>query len=221
MVDHDALRVVRDAYDAVASEYARLFRDELSQRPLDRAMLGVFAEAVGAGGGGRVADLGCGPGHVTAHLAGSGLDVFGVDASSSMVELARRAFPDLRFEVGTMAVLDIADGTLDGALSRWSIIHTAPHELPALLAEFHRVLAPGGHLLVGFWGSDAPSRPTQVFDHAVTPAHRWWPDHLSAILRGAGLDEVARMTREPQPTDRRQFQEVHLLARKAAVPTVD
>jgi SAM-dependent methyltransferase len=114
-----------------------------------------------------------------------------------------------------MAALDIADG----ALSRWSIIHTAPHELPRLLAEFHRVLAPGGHLLVGFWGSDDPSRPTQVFDHAVTPAHRWWPDHLSAMLRGAGLDEVARMIREPQPTDRRQFQEVHLLARKAAVPS--
>ncbi|WP_406835547.1 class I SAM-dependent methyltransferase [Streptomyces sp. AHU1] len=221
MVDHDALQVVRDAYDAVASEYARLFRDELSQRPLDRAMLGVFAETVGAGGGGQVADLGCGPGHVTAHLAGSGLDVFGVDASSTMVELARQTFPDLRFEVGTMAALDIADGALNGALSRWSIIHTAPHELPRLLAEFHRVLAPGGHLLIGFWGSDDPSRPTQVFDHAVTPAHRWWPDHLSAMLRGAGLDEVARMVREPQPTDRRQFQEVHLLARKAAVPTVD
>ncbi|MFB7241983.1 SAM-dependent methyltransferase [Streptomyces populi] len=221
MVEHDALHVVRDAYDAVASEYARLFRDELGQRPLDRAMLGVFAEAVRAGGGGQVADLGCGPGHVTAHLAGSGLDVFGVDASSEMVELARQACPDLRFEVGTMAALDIADGALDGVLSRWSIIHTAPHELPGVLAEFHRVLAPGGHLLVGFWGGDDPSRPTQVFDHAVTPAHRWRPDHLSAMLREAGLDEVARMIREPQPTDRRQFQEVHLLARKDAVPTAD
>ncbi|WP_250907129.1 class I SAM-dependent methyltransferase [Nonomuraea sp. NEAU-A123] len=45
-----------------------------------------------------------------------------------------------------MAALNIADGVLGGALSRWSIVHTPPQELPAILAEFHRVLAPGGHL---------------------------------------------------------------------------
>ncbi|MFE4913948.1 SAM-dependent methyltransferase, partial [Streptomyces sp. NPDC056652] len=41
------------------------------------------------------------------------------------------------------------------------------------------------------------------------------PDHLAALLRESGLAEVARTVREPQPTDRRQFQEVHLLARKS------
>ncbi|MET7989057.1 MULTISPECIES: class I SAM-dependent methyltransferase [unclassified Streptomyces] len=227
MIEHEGLGVVREAYDAAAPEYARLFRGELSQRPLDRAMLSVFAEAVEAAGSGRadggaqVADLGCGPGHVTAHLSELGLDVFGVDASSVMVELARQACPGLRFEVGAMAALDIADGALDGVLSRWSIIHTPPREVPDVLAEFHRVLAPGGHLLVGFWATEDSSHPTQVFDHAVTPAHRWSPDHLSAMLRETGLDEVARMIREPQPADRRQFQEVHLLARKASAPAAD
>jgi hypothetical protein len=78
------------------------------------------------------------------------------------------------------------------------------------------VLAPGGHLLVGFSAGGDPSRPTQTYDHAVAPAYRWWPDHLAELLRACGLTEVARMVREPQPTDRRQFQEVHLLARKAA-----
>lgn len=226
MVEPDALRVVRDAYDTVAPEYARLFQDELSRRPLDRAMLGVFAEAVRQGGdggadgngdgrGGQVADLGCGPGHITAHLRELGLSVFGVDTSSVMVELARGTHPGLRFEVGSMGALDIADGALAGVLSRWSIIHTPPREVPGVLAEFHRVLAPGGHLLIGFWGADDPSRPTEAFDHAVTEAHRWSPDHLALLLREVGLDEVARMTREPQPADRRQFQEIHLLARKA------
>ncbi|MDX2554902.1 MULTISPECIES: class I SAM-dependent methyltransferase [Streptomyces] len=215
MVDHDVLAATRDAYDAVASTYARLFGDSLRDRPLDRAILGAFAEVARACGGGLVADLGCGPGHVTAHLAESGLEAFGVDASPAMVELARRAHPGLRFEVGSMAALDIADGALGGVLSRWSIIHTPPHEVPVLLAEFHRVLAPGGHLLIGFSASEGPSHPTQVFDHTVAPAHRWWPDHLAALLRASGLAEVARMVREPQPTDRRQFQEVQLLARKA------
>ncbi|MEU3724441.1 class I SAM-dependent methyltransferase [Streptomyces sp. NPDC031705] len=215
MVEHDAFRATREAYDALAPTYAQLFRGELRDRPLDRAILAAFAEVVGEGGGGQVADLGCGPGHVTAHLAGLGLAVFGVDASPAMVGLAREAHPGLRFEVGSMAALDIADGVLGGVLSRWSVIHTPPPELPAVLAEFHRVLAPGGHLLIGFWANDDPSHPAQVFDHAVAPAYRWSPDRLAALLRASGLAEAARMVREPRPTDRRQFQEVHLLARKA------
>lgn len=214
MVGHDAFSAARDAYDAAADAYAQLFRDTLRDSPLDRAMLGVFAEVVRAGGAGKVADLGCGPGHVTAYLDELGLTAFGVDASPAMIRLARLAYPSLRFEVGSMASLDIGDGVLGGVLSRWSIIHTPPLEIPAILAEFNRVLASGGHILVGFSASDDSSHPTEIFDHTVAPAYRWWPDHLAAMLREFGLAEVARMVRRPQPSDRRQFREVHLLARK-------
>ncbi|MFJ9406688.1 class I SAM-dependent methyltransferase [Streptomyces sp. NPDC101393] len=214
MVEHDALSTTVDAYDAAAHTYAQLFRDTLRDSPLDRAMLGAFAESVRASEGGQVADLGCGPGHITAHLGELGLAAFGVDASPAMVKLARQAYPGLRFDEGAMAALNIGDGELGGVLSRWSIIHTPPQDVPVILTEFHRVLAPGGHLLLGFSATDGPSHPTQVFDHAVAPAYRWSPDHLSAMLRTSGLAEVARMVREPQPTDRRQFQEIQLLARK-------
>ncbi|MFE7567924.1 methyltransferase domain-containing protein [Streptomyces sp. NPDC057539] len=216
MVEHDALGATRQAYDEAAALYAQLFRDELRDMPLDRAILSAFADFVRASGDGQVADLGCGPGHITAHLGELGLAAFGVDASSEMIGLARQAYPALRFDVGSMAALDLADGVLGGVLSRWSIIHTPPRELPVILAEFHRVLAPGGHLLVGFWATDDPSHPTQAFDHRVARAYRWSPDHLAAMLRESGLAEVARMVREPEPTDRRQFQGIYLLARKAA-----
>ena len=215
MVEHDAIIATREAYDAAATTYARLFRDTLRDSPLDRAILGAFAEVVTAGGNSRVADLGCGPGHVTAYLDGLGLVACGVDASPAMIRLARQAYPGLRFDVGSMAALNIADGVLGGVLSRWSIIHTPPQELPVILAEFHRVLAPGGHLLVGFSASDDPSHPTQAFDHTVALAYRWWPDHLATMLRRSGLAEVTRMVNEPQPTDRRQFRKIQLLARKA------
>jgi ubiquinone/menaquinone biosynthesis C-methylase UbiE len=215
MVELDALTVTRDGYDAAADAYAQLFRDSLRDSPLDRAILGAFAEVVRAAGDGRVADLGCGPGHVTAHLEGLGLAASGVDASPTMIKLARDAYPGLRFDVGSMAALDIADGTLSGVLSRWSIIHTLPQDVPAVLAEFARVLAPGGHLLICFSASDDASHPSQAYDHTVAPAYRWWPDHLAALLRTSGLSEVARMITEPKPTDRRQFKGVQLLARKA------
>lgn len=214
MIEPDSLHATRDAYDAVAALYAQQFTDTLRDRPLERALLAAFAESVRAGGEGEVADLGCGPGHVTAHLRGLGLRAFGVDASPAMIGLAREANPDLRFEVGSMAALDIADGALGGVLSRYSIIHTPPQDLPPVLAEIARVLAPGGQLLISCFATDDPAIPTQSFDHAVVTAYRWSPDHLTGLLRDVGVSEVARVLCEPKPTDRRQFQELQLLAAK-------
>ncbi|WP_338498723.1 methyltransferase domain-containing protein [Streptomyces sp. SJL17-4] len=214
MTELNTLGATRDAYDAIASVYAQQFHDSLRDRPLERALLGAFAELVRTNGDGEVADLGCGPGYVTAHLHGLGLRAFGVDASPVMVELAHASHPGLRFEVGSMGALDIEDDTLGGVLSRWSVIHTPPQEVPALVADIARVLAPGGHLLIGFPATDGPHLETQSYDHAVVTAYRWHPDRLAALLRDHGLKEVARTTIEPLPTDRRQFQEIQLLARK-------
>ncbi|GAA2596061.1 class I SAM-dependent methyltransferase [Streptomyces axinellae] len=222
MSELDTLHATREAYDAIAPTYAQMFHDSLSDRPLERALLSAFAELVrtsGTSGGGAVADLGCGPGHLTARLHELGLDAFGVDASPVMIELAREAGSGLRFEVGSMAALDIEDGALGGVLSRWSVIHTPPRDLPPLLAEIARVLAPGGHLLIEFPATDGPHIETQSYDHAVTTAYRWSPDHLAGLLRDQGLVESARTVIEPKPTDRRQFQEVLLLAHKEQART--
>jgi SAM-dependent methyltransferase len=195
------LSTTRAAYDAVATLYADLFRTVLDDAPLDRAVLAVFAEQVLAAGGGPVADLGCGPGHVTAHLQKLGLSAFGVDVSPEMIALARRDFPDLRFEERSMAALDLGDGALGGVLAWYSLIHAAPEEVPGLLAEFHRVTAPGGHLLLGFFQAD-DGAPLEPFDHKVTLAYRWPMNDLAELAGEAGYTEVARLTRQPGPEER-------------------
>ncbi|MGW2675709.1 class I SAM-dependent methyltransferase [Streptomyces sp. NPDC001436] len=123
--------------------------DDPAVRPLDRALLDAFA-AFARGAGGAVADLGCGPGLVTAYLARRGLRAFGVDLSPAMVAVARRTYPGLRFEVGRTAALDVADGALGGVVSWYGTDRLPPEELPEVCAEFARVLAPGGHALVAF-----------------------------------------------------------------------
>ncbi|MFH8989330.1 class I SAM-dependent DNA methyltransferase [Streptomyces sp. NPDC017940] len=217
MTELQTLRATRESYDAIATTYAELFQDSLRERPLERALLSAFAELVRADGeaDAEVADLGCGPGYVTAHLRELGLNAFGVDASPVMIGLARESHPGSRFEVGSMAALDIEDGALGGVLSRWSVIHTPPQDMPGVVAEVARVLAPGGHLLISFPATDGPHDETQAYDHAVATAYRWSPDRFAALLHDHGLTEAARTVIEPKPTDKRQFQEVQLLARKA------
>lgn len=210
MPGSSALHDTRAAYDAVASLYAHRFSNALEARPIERALLAAFAELVQTHDTGPVADIGCGPGHVTAHLHALGTTTFGIDLSSAMVALARQAHPDLRFHEGSMTALDLADGVLGGILALYSVIHTQPQQLPVVFTEFHRVLAPGGHLLLGFFAGDDPV--PQEFDHKVSPAYRWSPDRLAELLRQAGFIEVARVLREPYEDER--FQQAHLLALK-------
>ncbi|MFJ7586447.1 class I SAM-dependent methyltransferase [Streptomyces sp. NPDC097617] len=216
MTETSYLSSVRASYDAVAVDYARLVSAELAEKPLDRAMLAAFADYVrdDAGGGGRaVADLGCGPGRVTAHLDRLGVRAFGVDLSPAMVAVARRTYPGLRFEVGSMAALDVADGVLGGVLAWYSTVHTPPSGLPSLFTEFARVLAPGGHLLIAFTAGDERIRLDHAYGHPVDLDVYWNPPGLiGELLVGAGLTEVARLVREPAPDEKSP--QGFLLARK-------
>ncbi len=197
------------AYDAVADRYAEFVRDIWDADPLDRAAWTAFADFVR--GRGPVADLGCGPGHLTAHLRSLGLDAFGVDVSPAMVELARAAEPSLRFEVGSMAALDLPDESLAGILSWYSVIHTPPAEVPGYFAEFTRTLASGGHVLLGVFESG--DGPVSEFDHQVTTAYRWPLGELVGIAAEAGLVEVGRMYREATEGER-PFRQGRVLLRK-------
>ncbi|MET7513078.1 class I SAM-dependent methyltransferase [Streptomyces sp. NPDC005480] len=201
-----------DAYDAVAVLYAELVRNELDTQPLDRALLAAFAELAQANDGGPVAELGCGPGRVTAHLRNLGLDVFGIDLSPAMIDLAREAYPDLRFEVGSMDALSLADGSLNGIVSWYSVIHTPPQDVPSYFDEFRRVLTPGGHLLLAFFESG--DDPVTEFDHKVVTAYRWPIDNLARTAAKAGFTEVGRMLREPREGER--FRQGRLLMRRGS-----
>ncbi|MBG0826011.1 methyltransferase domain-containing protein [Planomonospora sp. ID91781] len=198
MTEPDFLRATRDSYDAMAVPYTEFVSGALDRMPLDRAMLAVFAELVLAGGGGPVADLGCGPGRLTAHLHGLGLTVSGIDLSPEMVAIARRAYPHLRFDEGSMTGLDLPDGSLGGVLAWYSTIHTPPERLPEVFGEFHRVLAPGGHLLLGFLSGDGSLRAAEPYDHKVAPAYRWPVDLVADLLGRAGFETTVRLLREPE-----------------------
>ncbi|MGW8945448.1 class I SAM-dependent methyltransferase [Streptomyces koyangensis] len=200
MTEPSHLTAVRTSHDTVSSAYADLVSDPAALDPLSRATLTAFAEIVRDSGLGPVADLGCGPGHLTARLASLGVAASGVDVSPAMVELARATHPGLRFSVGTMTALEIGDATLGGVLAHYSTHHTPPELLPTVFAEFHRTLAPGGHLLLaGHVGAGTHRRPTHAYGgHPVSyTSHRLPPDRLAALLREAGFTVTAQLTQEP------------------------
>ncbi|MER6351429.1 methyltransferase domain-containing protein [Streptomyces sp. NPDC001634] len=210
----DFIHTTRASYDAMASDYAAHLPDALATRPLDRALVTAFGDLVRANGPAPVADLGCGHGHVTARLHDLGVPVFGVDVSPRMVALARRTHPELRFHVGTMTALDLPPETLGGIAALYSITHVPEEHLTTVFAEFHRVLAPGGHALVAFeTGDDDEVRVTERFGHEMALDHYFHaPDTIMAHLMKAGLSVHARTFLEPDADGTRQ--RAFLLARK-------
>ena len=199
MADPDFIGATRASYDSLSPYYAEWIRGELGTRPLDRGLLAGFAELVLASGNPSVADIGCGPGRVTPHLAGLGLAATGIDLSPGMIAVARKEHPDLRFEVGSMLDLDLPTASLGGVLAWYSIIHVPDESLPRVFREFFRVLAPGGYVLTAFQVGD------EVVHHSRSRAagldlsldfHHRHPDQVADLMRQAGFDVRARIVRE-------------------------
>jgi SAM-dependent methyltransferase len=203
MSDASFIATTRDSYDAVAVEYAEEIAPRLDGKPFDLALLRAFAELVLAQGNGRVADVGCGPGRTTNLLRRLGLDAFGIDLSPRMVELARETYPGLRFEVGSMIGLELPDAGLGGVLALFSIIHLPWERRPEAFAEFHRVLAPGGYLMLVFQIGDECAHRDDVFGKAISlDFYRQRPDEVGELLREAGFEPWATVQREPEEADR-------------------
>jgi SAM-dependent methyltransferase len=203
----DFLQATQASYDAIAPAYAERFPDwPADSTPLDRALVAAFAELARGRAPAPVADLGSGPGYITAHLHTLGVPVFGVDISPRMVALARRAHPELRFHVGSMTSLDLPDETLGGIVALYSIIHIPDDHLATAFAEFHRVLVPGGHVLLGFQsgGTDDHLRLTERFGQEISLDYYWrTPDTVADALTKAGLRLQASVLREPLGEEKR------------------
>lgn len=182
----------------MAGYYAQWIGDELADRPLDRALLAGFAEMVQEADAGPIADIGCGPGRVTAHLDGLGVPAFGIDLSPQMVAQARRAYSDLRFDVGSMLDLDLPDRSLGGIVTWYSIIHVPDEELPRAFAEFGRVLAPGGYVLAAFQVGDEVTHRAEAAGQSVSlDFYLRRPSRVAGMLNEAGFVVQAQVLREP------------------------
>jgi trans-aconitate methyltransferase len=171
----------------------------------------VFAEHVGDG---PVLDLGCGPGRITAHLAGLGLDVSGADLSPAMVAEAGRRYPDLRFTVARLDAPGVPDGSLAGLVAWYSLIHVPSVDLPRTLRAVTNALAPGGYLQLAFHHGRDHRTITEAYGH-VLDLDAWHldPDDLTPALAEVGLEVTATVVRAPEGPERSA--QAYLLARKA------
>ena len=208
---------VRESYDAAASAYADHLFAELERKPLDRHLLNRFAEATR--GRGLVADLGCGPGHVSRYLFEQGVQVIGIDLSPEMVDVARRLTPAIDFRVGDMHRLELDDASLAGIVAFYAIVHFEPGELTAVFSEMRRVLAPDGIALIAFHAGEDVIHLDELFGAKVSLDFRFHhPATVIASLAEAGLHVTEHVEREPYEGAEHASRRCYLLARRSELP---
>jgi SAM-dependent methyltransferase len=177
------------AFEARATTYEDGWRGQMHRDIADRTAT-LAASNTGAS---RVLDVGCGTGLVLRAMAAklpSAEVLTGVDAAPAMIEVARaRAADDtsdrsrLSFELAMAEQLPFPDASFDLVVSAVSFHHW--HDQAAGLAECHRVLAPGGRLVLTdlVWLGLLPAmfRGRQHRERARTRGD------VERLLRGAGF----------------------------------
>ena len=111
-----------------------------------------------------------------------------------------------------MLALDLPDGSVGGVLASYSIIHLPWERRPEVFAEFYRVLAPGGQLMLVFQVGDDRGRREELDGLAVSlDWYRQQPDEVAELLGKAGFEVRVRAVRAPD-AGREKVPQGYLLA---------
>ena len=151
----------------------------------------------GARPGDQVLDVGCGTGYFTRLLAEAvapGGTALGIDPSPEVIARARRStrLPDCTFSKGIAEALDAEDQSYDVVVCSLMIHHLPETLRPQAIREMHRVLRPGGRVLV----ADFRAPTTRIGrlllkGHVISPAMRTNPVHLlEPMVREAGFQQI-------------------------------
>jgi ubiquinone/menaquinone biosynthesis C-methylase UbiE len=134
----DHKETVKAGYNKIADRY-------LVERTIDSEdvhLLNDFIDLLAPNS--KVLDAGCGAGIPIAQTLAKRFDVTGVDFSEAQIELAKKNVPNATFLCEDMTQLHFPDNTFDGIVSYYAIIHIPREEHQPLLANFHKMLKPGG-----------------------------------------------------------------------------
>ncbi len=210
---NDIVMNTQTSYDQVAAEYAEKFKDEMDDKPFDRACLNRLAREVGTLG--SICDMGCGPGQIARYLHRQGVDTLGVDLSPRMVAEAQRLNPEVYFHQGDMLALPDADNSWGGIAAFYCIIHIPREQIVAALREMKRVLKPGGVLLITFHIGQEIKHLDEWWEKPVNLDFAFYePEEMESWLKEAGYELEETLLREPNPAVEVATRRAYVFARK-------
>ena len=143
----------------------------------------------------QILDLACGTGDpIAAYFLARGHSVTGVDYAPTMIEIARKIYPDCKWCVAD--ITELPDfGQFDGILSWDGFFHLSMAQQRAALPEYAKRLKPGGSILLTV-GTEAGEVTGKIDDETVYHASLSAAEYTK-ILKQAGFAEVTYQAEDP------------------------
>lgn len=201
---HETAPVPRTAGRVI--HWARWYNRFSSAVPFMRAMREELLELAAPAPGEQVLDVGCGPGTLAIAMKSrvAAGEVYGIDASSEMIEVAKekaaKAGSKTDFQVALIEALPFPDASFDLVTSSLMLHHLPDDLVKKGLEQVRRVLKPGGRFTVMDFAAASHSPIGHVlalFGHARGESS---VDKLTAAVKGAGFSDV-----ELVPTRHKNF----------------
>lgn len=136
---------ITEMYDNAADEYTRAFFNQEALQA-EQYYLEEFVSYLPAGG--RVLDVGCGPGIEARFFLDRGIRYEGIDLSVRMISIARERNPGAVFRLLDMRKMDYREHEFDGIMALESVIHFPKSEVEQIMRRFHTMLRNRGVLLL-------------------------------------------------------------------------
>ncbi|MDJ0988955.1 MAG: class I SAM-dependent methyltransferase [Desulfobacterales bacterium] len=207
------IKQIERLYDTVAREYAEAFSGEHEKKPQDQVILKRFARLIGDRR--PVWDLGCGPGQTTRYLHDLGIDIFGLDLSTRLLEEARRLHPGVHFRQGDMLALDFKDHTIAGAVAFYAIVHFSEGQVRQAFREVFRVLQPEGLFLLTYHIGGETLPVEEFLGRKVKIDFMFFSTQfIQAALATCGFEIRDVIEREPYPGVEYESRRGYVLAEK-------
>lgn len=187
---------VREMYDETADSYAEIMDAEIDLPVYSDTLERLHRRIINTPG--ILIDTACGSGHMLSmyhERYDQVRPLLGIDLSPRMVAIAgKRLGSSAQVMIGDMRDLSTVDaGTAVAVMNFFALHHLDPEGVRAALSEWHRVLRPGGQLILATWeGSDG----IDYGDESDIVALRYRRDEIASWVQAAGFS-VARCVIEP------------------------
>lgn len=182
----DKNKKVIEIYDLIAEDYAKKFDPVESAE--DLRFLNLFLSYLKPGS--HTLDLGCGTGFSAGYFATKGMEVEGSDLSKSMVAIAKRNYPAIKFSIADMREFDPGE-MKDAVWAGYSLFHFGQDDMERTIEKIKTYLRTGGFLGLVMQGGHGEIEPQEPFlPEKKIYIHLYTREELATILQKHGFEII-------------------------------
>lgn len=183
-----------EVYDLIAEDYARKF-DPIESDD-DLIFPNIFLSHLGSGS--KIVDLGCGTGFSAGYFTKNGMNVIGVDLSKSMIEIAKRNYPNIHFFIDDVRNFSLSN-QVDAVWAGYSLFHFEQEYFEITIEKIKTYLKPGGIFGLVMQEGHGEIEPEEPFlPEKKIYIHLYTEEELKIILQKHGFEVVDKKIKKAE-----------------------